>query len=77
MIKVKLRLKKLVLGPFKSRLNPIGIMNPNSVAIKIINQSLSNSTLIIVTPNPITYFLMPLTEILRKLYFRLFKNEKK
>ncbi len=73
--KQKLKIKKLILGPFKSKLNPIGIMNPDSVAIKIINKSLSNSTLIIVTPNPITYLLMPLTEFSRGLYFQLFKNK--
>ncbi len=73
--KSKLIIKKLVLGPFKSNLNPIGIMNPKSVADKIINKSLSNSTLIIITPNPITYCLMPLTEIIRSLYFRLFKGK--
>ncbi len=73
--KPKLKIKKLILGPFKSKLNPIGIMNPNSVAVKIINQSLSNSNLIIVTPNPITYFLMPINEILRGLYFQFFKHK--
>ena len=74
--KSKLKLKKIILGPFKSQLNPIGIMNVNLVADRIVNQSNLCSNLIIVTPNPITYLLMPLTEISRSLYFQLFKNRK-
>ncbi len=73
--KSKLKIRKIILGPFKSKLNPIGLMNPNSVAVRIIKMAQSNSSLIIITPNPITYFLMPLTEFLRSLYFQLFKNK--
>ena len=69
----KFRLKKLILGPFKSELNPIGLMNPSLVADKIINKSSNLSRIIIVSPNPITYILFPLIEYARELYFNLFK----
>ena len=52
-------IKKLILGPFKSKLNPQGIMSPEFVARKIIEKAEKDSYLIIVSPNPITYLLMP------------------
>jgi len=64
-------MKKLVLGPFKSDLNPVGIMSSDDVARKIINKAQTNSFLIIVSPNPLTHLLMPLTEKLRSIYCRL------
>ncbi len=69
--------KKLILGPFRSKLNPIGIMKPSLVADKIITNSSKSSKTIIVTPNPITYILMPITEYLRELYFNFFKVRNK
>jgi len=63
-------IKKLILGPFKSKLNPQGIMSPEFVARKIIEKAEKDSYLIIVTPNPITYILMPLAELIRILYSR-------
>ncbi len=73
----KLRLKKLILGPFRSQLNPIGIMNADFVANTIINKSIGSSKLVIVTPNPITYLIMPLTEMCREIYFNFFKFQSK
>ncbi len=71
----KLKIRKLILGPFRSNLNPIGIMNSDWVANQIINQSNLMLDLIIVTPNPFTYILMPVHEILQRLYFSLLKNK--
>ena len=53
-------IRKLILGPFKSKLHPFGILNPDFVAKKIIESLDKKSYLIIVTPNPLTYILMPL-----------------
>lgn len=64
-------IRKLVLGPFRSELNPLGIMNANWVASQIIKQAELNLNLIIVTPNPITFVAMPLTELFRTIYARL------
>jgi len=72
--KLQLKIKKIILGPFKSKLNPIGLMKADLVAEKIINQASIQKKLIIVSPNPITYFLIPINELLRSLYFQLFKN---
>ena len=61
-------IKKLILGPFKSKLNPQGIMSPESVAKKIIQKAEKDDFLIIVSPNPITYLIMPIVESSRLLY---------
>ena len=66
--KSNLLIRKIVLGPFKSELNPIGIMSAELVTSSILFQARFNWYLIIVSPNPVTYLLMPLTEILRKIY---------
>ncbi len=71
--KARLRLRKLILGPFRSKLNPIGIMNADFVANQIIVQAKFPLNFIIVTPNPLTYFLIPIIEIMRDLYFKLLK----
>ena len=63
-------IKKLILGPFKSKLNPQGIMSPEFVARKIIQKAEKENYLIIVSPNPITYLLMPFVESIRILYSR-------
>ncbi len=70
-----LKIRKLVLGPFRSELNPIGLMSPDLVATQIINQVALGLNLIIVTPNPFTYLFMPLTEILRALYSGLLQKK--
>ncbi len=67
-------IKKLILGPFKSKLNPQGIMNPEFVAKKIIKKTEKDDYLIIVSPNPITYLLMPSVELIRILYARFIKK---
>ena len=61
-------IKKLILGPFQSKLNPQGILSPEFVAQKIIEKAEKENYLIIVTPNPITYLLMPFIEFARIIY---------
>ena len=63
-------IKKLILGPFKSKLNPQGLLSPQYVAREIIKKAQKEDYLIIVTPNPITNFLMPIVECIRILYSR-------
>ena len=65
-----LRIRKLVLGPFRSELNPIGLMDASFVAGQIVLQAGFGLNLIIVSPNPLTYVLMPLSELGRRLYSR-------
>ncbi|MFZ9288128.1 MAG: SDR family NAD(P)-dependent oxidoreductase [Vulcanococcus sp.] len=65
-----LRIRRLVLGPFRSALNPIGLMSASFVAREILRQVSWNCSLVIVTPNPLTYLLMPLATCSRWLYFR-------
>ena len=69
--KKKLIIKKIILGPFKSELNPIGIMSPKFVAKKIYDLANSNSYLIIISPNPLTYLLFPLKEFFNFLYCQI------
>jgi nucleoside-diphosphate-sugar epimerase len=67
-----LRLRRLVLGPFRSALNPIGLMSADWVAGQVLRQGWDwNLGLVIVTPNPLTYVLMPLTSLGRWGYYRL------
>lgn len=66
-----LRLRRLVLGPFRSALNPVGLMPVGFVADQVLLQASLGCNLIIVTPNPLVYALMPLTTLGRWLYFRL------
>ena len=67
-------IKKLILGPFKSKLNPQGIMKPEFVAKKIVQKAEKEDYLIIVSPNPITYLLMPIVELFRRLYSKFIKE---
>ncbi|MFM9046984.1 MAG: SDR family NAD(P)-dependent oxidoreductase [Cyanobium sp.] len=67
-----LRLRRLVLGPFRSELNPYGVMSADWVAGEILRQADWNCNLIIVTINPLTYVLMPLVTFSRWAYFRCF-----
>tara|TARA_Y100001968_G_scaffold320659_1_gene353918 strand:- start:700 stop:1458 length:759 start_codon:yes stop_codon:yes gene_type:complete len=67
-------IKKLVLGPFKSELNPQGVMNSKFVAKQIIKSAAKKNYLIIVSPNPLTYLLMPLAEATRFLYASFIKK---
>jgi NAD(P)-dependent dehydrogenase (short-subunit alcohol dehydrogenase family) len=68
----RLRIRRLVLGPFRSALNPVGVMSADFVAGQILSQAQLGFNLIIVTPNPLTYLLMPMATLSRWLYFRLF-----
>jgi NAD(P)-dependent dehydrogenase (short-subunit alcohol dehydrogenase family) len=70
----RLRLRRLVLGPFRSALNPIGVMDADWVAGQILRQADWNCGLIIVTPNPLTYVLMPLATLGRWAYVSLLRR---
>jgi sterol desaturase/sphingolipid hydroxylase (fatty acid hydroxylase superfamily) len=65
-------IRKLILGPFKSNLNPIGIMSADWVAKQIISLAKRDFRDIIVTINPITYLVFPIKEWSKSLYFRWF-----
>ena len=66
-----IRVRRLVLGPFRSELNPIGLMGADFVANQVLTQAQWGCNLIIVTPNPLTYVLMPLTTLGRWFYYSL------
>ena len=69
--KKKLIIKKIILGPFKSELNPIGIMSPKFVSRKIFDLTNTKNYLIIVSPNPLTYVLFPIKEFFNFLYCQI------
>ncbi len=69
--KKKLIIKKIILGPFKSELNPIGIMSPKFVSKTIYDLANLKSYLIIISPNPLTYLLFPLKEFFIFLYCQI------
>ncbi len=69
-------IRKLILGPFKSNLNPIGIMSAEWVAKQIINLAIRDFRNIIVTINPITYIAFPIKEFMVFNYFKLFTKSK-
>ncbi len=69
--KKKLIIKKIIIGPFKSELNPLGIMSPKFVSRKIYTLANSKKYLIIISPNPLTYILFPLKEFFNFLYCRI------
>ena len=69
--KGKLKIKKIIIGPFKSELNPIGILSPEFVANMIFNISKLNIYLIIISPNPISYLVFPLKELYFYMYCKL------
>ena len=64
-------IRKLILGPFKSNLNPIGVMSAGWVAWAIVTLARRNVRNIIVTINPLTYVAFPLNEWSHSIYFRL------
>ena len=70
-IQEKFIIRKIILGPFKSKLNPIGVMNPKFVSRKIYDLSNSKRYLIIISPNPLTYILFPLKEFYNFLYCQI------
>ncbi|HIK28996.1 MAG: bifunctional sterol desaturase/short chain dehydrogenase [Oscillatoriaceae bacterium SKW80] len=65
-------IRKLVLGPFKSQLNPYGVMSARWVAWAIVALAKRDFRNIIVTINPITYIAFPIKEFFQSLYFSLF-----
>ncbi|MEB3234149.1 MAG: SDR family NAD(P)-dependent oxidoreductase [Cyanobacteriota bacterium] len=67
----QVRVRRLVLGPFRSALNPAGVMPVAFVADQVLRQADLGCNLIIVTPNPVMYVLMPLTCLGRWAYNRL------
>ena len=69
--KKKLKIKKIILGPFKSELNPIGIMSPKFVSKRIYDLANSKNYLIIISPNPLSYLLFPLREFFNLLYCQI------
>ncbi len=68
-------IRKLVLGPFKSQLNPVGVMSARWVAWAVVALAKRDFRDIIVTINPITYIAFPLKEFFNSLYFRLFTKK--
>ena len=64
--------RRLVLGPFRSTLNPYGFMRASGVAAAVLRQAAAGRELIIVSPNPLTWLLMPLTCWGRERYYRWF-----
>ena len=66
--------RKLILGPFKSNLNPIGIMSADWVAKQIVSQAKRDIRNIIVTINPLTFLTFPVKELSNSLYFKLFSK---
>ena len=63
-----------MLGPFRSALNPYGVMDADWVAGQILRQASWDWGLIIVTINPFTYITMPLAALGRWFYFQLFSR---
>ena len=74
--KKKLKIKKIILGPFKSELNPIGIMSPKFVSNHIYNFANLNIFLIIISPNPLSYILFPIKELYYFLYCKFLQTLK-
>ena len=74
--KKKLKIKKLILGPFKSELNPLGIMNPKFVSNQIYNFANLNIFLIIISPNPLSYVLFPIKELYYLIYCKFLRLQK-
>ncbi len=68
-------IRKLILGPFKSNLNPIGIMSADWVAKQIVKLAKADVRTIIVTINPLTFVAIPIKEFLVSTYFKLFTSK--
>lgn len=68
--------RKLILGPFKSNLNPIGVMSAEWVAKQIVNLAQRDIRNIIVTINPLTIIAFPVKEFGVSTYFRFFTSRR-
>ena len=75
-VKKKLKIKKIILGPFESELNPIGIMSPEFVSNTIYCFTNLNIFLIIISPNPLSYILFPIKELYYFLYCKILSISK-
>lgn len=69
--------RKVILGPFRSNLNPIGVMSADWIAWAVVALAKRNVRNIIVTINPLTYLLFPIKELGQEIYFRLFTRSSK
>ena len=69
--------RKLILGPFKSNLNPIGVMSADWVAKQIVTGAKRDFRNIIVTINPLTFLGFPIREFCHSVYFALFTTKTK
>ena len=69
--------RKLILGPFKSNLNPVGVMSADWVAKQIVNLAQRDVRNIIITINPLTYIFFPFKEFFVSTYFKLFTRQSK
>ncbi|MEM8718119.1 MAG: bifunctional sterol desaturase/short chain dehydrogenase [Cyanobacteria bacterium P01_G01_bin.39] len=69
-------IRKLILGPFKSKLNPVGVMSADWVAKQIVSLARRDIRNIIVTINPLTLILFPLKEFFVSNYLRFFSSAK-
>jgi hypothetical protein len=67
-------IRKIVLGPFKSQLNPVGVMGADWVARTVVALAQRDVRNIIVTINPLTYLSFPIKETAQALYFKLFSR---
>jgi hypothetical protein len=65
-------IRKLILGPFKSNLNPVGILSAPWVAKEIVKAARRDTRDIIVTINPLTWINFPIKELMVSSYYRLF-----
>ncbi len=65
-------IRKLILGQFKSNLNPVGILFANWVAKEIVKAVRRDTRNIIVTINPLTWLIFPIKEFMVSIYYRLF-----
>lgn len=70
-------IRKLILGPFKSQLNPYGVMSASQVAQGILFLAKRDFRNIIVTINPLAYLLFPVKEFSTWLYYRVFSKTAK
>jgi hypothetical protein len=66
--------RKLILGPFKSNLNPIGVMSAEWVAKQIVNLAIRDARNIIVAINPLTFIIFPIKEFFVSTYFKIFSH---
>ncbi|MEO0947321.1 MAG: bifunctional sterol desaturase/short chain dehydrogenase [Cyanobacteria bacterium J06641_5] len=67
-------IRKIILGPFKSNLNPIGVMDAGWVAKQVVNLAVRDARNIIVTVNPLTYLAFPIQEFCTATYYRWFSQ---